>query len=135
MGLRIGSVFRGEQGQGHNGLQEPELSWLRCRNNIPLPDGGSVVARQLWRRHVQVDKGMSAYNRARRRENESQLFAVAYRYEPVEGTAPSKRPLRCSGVADRARFEFVDGVADGGSAVTFKNTAMFQCRVHTFTVR
>ena len=57
------------------------------------------------------------------------------RFEAVEGTLPSKRPLRCSGVADRARFEVTDGVAEGSSSVTFSNTAMFQCRVHTFTVR
>lgn len=57
------------------------------------------------------------------------------RFEAVEGTLPSKRPLRCFGVADRARFEVIDGVAEGSSAVTFGNTAMFQCRVHTFTVR
>ncbi|CAM9629632.1 unnamed protein product, partial [Ectocarpus sp. 4 AP-2014] len=57
------------------------------------------------------------------------------RFEPVEGTLPSKRPLRCSGVADRARFEVVDGVPEGSSVVAFSNTAMFQCRVHAFTVR
>lgn len=57
------------------------------------------------------------------------------RFEAVEGTAPSARPLRCSGVADRARFEVTGGVAEGSSTVTFGNTAMFQCRVHTFTVR
>ena len=56
-------------------------------------------------------------------------------FEAVEGTLPSKRPLRCSGVADRARYEITDGVAEGSSSVTFGNTPMFQCRVHTFTVR
>lgn len=57
------------------------------------------------------------------------------RHEVVEGTAHSKRPLRCSGVADRARFEVVEGVPEGSSSVTFSNTAMFQCRAHSFTVR
>lgn len=57
------------------------------------------------------------------------------RFEAAEGTLPSKRPLRCSGVADRARFEVTDGLAEGSSSVAFSNTAMFQCRVHTFTVR
>lgn len=57
------------------------------------------------------------------------------KFETVEDTLPSRRPLRCSGVADRARFEVTDGVAEGSSSVTFGNTAMFQCRVHTFTVR
>lgn len=58
-----------------------------------------------------------------------------FRYEPLEVAAPSRRPLRCSGVADRARYAIVDGVAEGSRTVPFKNTAMFQCRVHTFTVR
>lgn len=53
----------------------------------------------------------------------------------MEGTVPSRRPLRCSGVADLARFEIVDGTTEGSSTIPFKNTAMFQCRVHTFTVR
>ncbi len=57
------------------------------------------------------------------------------RFEAVEGTLPSKRPLRCSGVADRARYEVTDGVAEGSSSVTFGNTPMFQVRVHAFTVR
>ncbi|CAM9155847.1 unnamed protein product [Sphacelaria rigidula] len=57
------------------------------------------------------------------------------RHEPLEGTVSSKRPLRCSGVADRARYEIVDGVAEGSHVIPFKNTAMFQCRGHTFTVR
>ena len=61
---------------------------------------------------------------------------MVHRYEQLEGTLLSKRPLRCSGVADRARFEIVDGVVDAGSSdVHFTNTAMFQCRVHTLTIR
>lgn len=57
------------------------------------------------------------------------------RFKPLDGTTASRRPLRCSGVADRARYELGEGIADGSRTVAFLNTAMFQCRVHKFTVR
>lgn len=38
-------------------------------------------------------------------------------------------------MADRARYEVGEGIADGSKTVAFRNTAMFQCMVHKFTVR